>query len=51
MSGAKAFMLLGVVLLFIGCTKGEGRTCYDTAECDEGLLCIGDDVRRCEKAP
>ena len=40
--------LLGVVLLLTGCTKGEGRTCYEASECDEGLVCVGDDVRRCE---
>jgi hypothetical protein len=48
MSRAKAFLLVGMALLFIGCAKGEGRTCYAAAECDEGLVCVGDDVRRCE---
>lgn len=48
MSRGRTFMLLGVALLFIGCGKGEGRTCYKLSECDDGLVCVGDDVKRCE---
>ena len=31
-----------------GCTRSEGGTCYKLEDCDDGLICIGDDVRRCE---
>ena len=49
MRGAGTSILLAMaMLLFVGCGKGEGRTCYSIKECNDGLICVGDDVRRCE---
>ena len=38
-----------ILLLAASCAKGEGGTCYKGADCAEGLACLGEDVRRCEK--
>jgi hypothetical protein len=50
---AKSYAWVGLVfamaLAALGCDKGEGATCYEKSECGEGLACLGDDVRRCEK--
>lgn len=40
--------MLASVLMLASCKKGEGATCYKAADCDEGLVCVGEDVRRCE---
>jgi hypothetical protein len=52
MAVTKATLIACVALLFVavsGCKKGEGGTCFEASECDEGLGCIGDALRRCEK--
>ena len=41
--------LLLSLALTPGCKKAEGAVCFDTSACAEGLACIGDAVRRCEK--
>jgi hypothetical protein len=43
-------MLLALALVLVpGCKKDEGQTCFDAADCAEGLACMGDAVSRCEK--
>jgi len=32
-----------------GCRKAEGAVCFDLSACDEGLACVGEAVKRCEK--
>lgn len=32
-----------------GCKKDEGQACFKNSECAEGLACVGDALRRCEK--
>jgi hypothetical protein len=39
------------LLLAVGsaCKKDEGQACFSNKECGEGLACVGEDLRRCEK--
>ncbi|MBW2524977.1 MAG: hypothetical protein JRI23_12405 [Deltaproteobacteria bacterium] len=32
-----------------GCSKQEGGACFNRSECAEGLACVGEGMRRCEK--
>lgn len=41
--------LCAVMAVSTGCKKDEGQACFGNAECSEGLACVGDDLRRCEK--
>ena len=42
-------MAAGLTLGLVGCAKGEGDACFKNSECGEGLACIGEGLRRCEK--
>ncbi len=46
-TGVAAFAL--TLALLPGCSKGEGKTCFKQSDCAEGLACLGDALRRCEK--
>ena len=35
--------------MLTGCKKDEGGTCFEVTDCAEGLACLGDALRRCEK--
>jgi hypothetical protein len=32
-----------------GCSKQEGGACFNRSECADGLACVGEGMRRCEK--
>ena len=42
-------MLALALALVPGCKRGEGKPCFKVTDCAEGLACIGDALRRCEK--
>jgi hypothetical protein len=37
------------MFLSTGCKKSEGATCFELTDCEDGLACLGDNLRRCEK--
>jgi hypothetical protein len=41
--------MLFTLALAPGCSKQEGGACFNKGECAEGLACVGEGMRRCEK--
>lgn len=41
--------LLFALAVAPGCSKQEGGACFKSNECAEGLACVGEGMRRCEK--